>query len=149
MSGAAPGIDPRGPRFTATVTLVILAVALVVPDPTVSAVLVGIQGLCFAAGVLLGVHRTPTGLVFRSSIRPRLSPPAELEDPRTPRFAQGVGLVFAAVSFAGYVSGATLLGQVAAGLAVVAALLNAAFGFCLGCEIYLLGLRLTRRPADA
>lgn len=147
MTRPAGGIDPRGPRFTAAVTLVLLAVALVVPDHTVSAVLVGIQCAFFAVGVLFGVHRTPTGILFRTLIRPRLTPPAELEDPRPPRFAQGLGLVFTAVSLVGYVSGAILLGQVAAGLAVVAALLNAAFGLCLGCELYLLGLRLTRRPA--
>lgn len=144
---APAGIDPRGPRFTATVTLIILAAALVVPNHTVSAVLVGIQGVFFAIGVFAGVHRTPTGILFRSLIRPRLSPPTELEDPKPPRFAQGVGLTFAAVAFVGYVSGAILLGQIAVGFAVVAALLNAAFGFCLGCEMYLLGLRFTRRPA--
>ena len=141
------GIDPRGPRFTAAVTLVIVAVALVLPNHTASAVLMGIQAVLFAVGVILGVQRTPTGLVFRRLIRPRLSTPDHLEDPRPPRFAQGLGLVFAAVSLVGYVSGAILLGQVAAGLAVVAALLNAVFGLCLGCELYLLGLRLTRRPA--
>jgi hypothetical protein len=141
------GIDPRGPRFTAAVTLVLLAVALVVPSHAVSAVLVGLQALFFLIGVLRGVQHTPTALVFKHLIRPRLAPPADLEDPRPPRFAQGVGLVFTAVSLAGYVSGAILLGQVAAGLAVIAALLNAAFGLCLGCELYLLGLRLTRRTA--
>lgn len=144
---APAGIDPRGPRFTATVTLVVLAVALVLPSHAVSAVLVAVQGVFFAIGVLFGVQRTPTGTVFRTLIRPRLTPPAELEDPTPPRFAQGVGLVFAVVGVLGYATGATLLGQVAVGFAVVAALLNAAFGFCLGCEMYLLGLRLTRRPA--
>lgn len=146
--GAAPaGIDPRGPRFTASVTLVVLAIALVVPNHAVSAVLVGIQAIFFAIGAFAGVHRTPTGIVFRTLIRPRLTPPTELEDPAPPRFAQGVGLAFAAVGLLGYVTGATLVGQVAVGLAVVAAILNAGFGFCLGCELYLLGLRLTRRPA--
>jgi hypothetical protein len=144
---STPGIDPRGPRFTATVTLVLLAVALVLPSHTASAVLVGIQGVFFAIGAFAGVHRTPTGILFRRFIRPRLSPPTDLEDPAPPRFAQGVGLVFAAVGLIGYLTGATLLGQVAVGLAVVAALLNAGFGFCLGCEMYLLGLRMTRRAA--
>lgn len=147
MSQQPAGIDPRGPRFTATITLIIFAVALVSPNHTVSAVLVGIQGVFFAIGVFFGVHRTPTGVIFRRLIRPRLSPPADLEDPQPPRFAQGVGLVFAAVGFVGYASGAILLGQIAVGFAIVAALLNAAFGYCLGCEMYLLGLRLTRRPA--
>jgi hypothetical protein len=146
MTGPS-GIDPRGPRFTATVTLVVLAAVLVVPSHTVSAVLIGLQAALFATGTLLGVQRTPTGLFFKHVVRPRLSPPAELEDPRPPRFAQGVGLVFATVSLIGYVSGAILLGQVFAGFALVAAFLNSAFGFCLGCEMYLLGLRLTRRAA--
>jgi hypothetical protein len=34
--------------------------------------------------------------------------------------------------------GATVVGQVAVGFALVAALLNAVFAFCLGCEVYLL-----------
>lgn len=141
------GIDPRGPRFTASVTLVIVAAALIVPDAGVSALLMAIQALFFAIGVAFGVQHTPTGLVFRTLIRPRLSPPADLEDPRPPRFAQAVGFVFAAVSVIGFASEALFLGQVAAGFAVIAAFLNAVFGFCLGCELYLLGLRVVRRPA--
>ncbi|TWG93978.1 uncharacterized protein DUF4395 [Nocardioides sp. J9] len=141
------GIDPRGPRFTAAVTFVIFAVALLLSDaqPAVAAVLTGIQAVFFAIGAGLGVQKTPTGLVFRSLVRPRLTPPAELEDPAPPRFAQAVGLVFAVVATLGFATGAVLLGQVFAGFAIVAAFLNAAFAFCLGCEMYLLGLRL--RPA--
>jgi len=145
MSG---GIDPRGPRVTAAVTLVVFAVALVLSDaaPAAAAVITGVQAVLFAIGAGLGVQRTPTGLLFRSLVRPRLSPPDHLEDPAPPRFAQAVGLLFAVVATIGFATGAVLLGQVAAGLAFVAALLNAAFGFCLGCEMYLLGLRLRRRP---
>jgi hypothetical protein len=140
------GIDPRGPRFTASVTAVLLVVALLTP-PAVAGTLVAIQLLFFLSGVLLGVQQTPTGLVFRTLVRPRLSPPDELEDPRPPRFAQGVGLVFTAVALTGYLTGATLLGQIAVGLALVAALLNAVIGLCLGCELYLLGLRVARRAS--
>ena len=81
--------------------------------------------------------------MFRKLIRPRLGPPTELEDAAPPRFAQAVGLTFALVALLGYVSGATLLGQVAIGFALVAALLNAVFRFCLGCEMYLLLKRFT------
>lgn len=140
------GIDPRGPRFTASVTAVLLAVALLVPTP-VAATLVGLQALFFLTGVVAGVQHTPTGLAFRTLVRPRLSPPAELEDPRPPRFAQAVGLAFASVALLGYVLEATVVAQVAVGFALVAALLNAAIGLCLGCELYLLGKRLTQRPA--
>ena len=61
--------------------------------------------------------------------------------------AQAVGLGFAVVGLIGYLSGATLLGVVATAFALAAAFLNAAFGFCLGCEIYLLLRRLRRSPA--
>jgi hypothetical protein len=140
-------IDPRGPRFTAAVTVILLAAALVLP--TAAPALAVLQGLLFAAGVLLGVQRTPSGLLFRTLVRPRLSPPDHLEDPRPPRFAQGVGLMFMLVAVAGFAAGLDVLAQVAIGLALVAALLNASTGFCLGCEMYLLGLRLTRRRVTA
>lgn len=140
----AGGIDPRGPRFTASVTAVLLAVALVVPE-TAATVLIAVQAAFFALGAMLGVQRTPTGLVFRSLIRPRLTPPADLEDAAPPRFAQGVGLAFAVVALAGYLTGAVLVAQVAVGFALAAALLNAVFAYCLGCEIYLFGARAVRR----
>ncbi len=136
----AGGIDPRGPRFTASVTAVLLAAALVVPE-AVATTVVAVLAVLFAIGAGFGVQRTPTGLVFRTLIRPRLTPPADLEDPAPPRFAQGVGLAFAVVALVGYLTGAVLVAQVAVGLALVAALLNAVFGFCLGCEMYLLGAR--------
>ena len=134
-------IDPRGPRFTASVTLVLLAVALLVPTP-VAVAIVALQAVFFLIGVSLGVQRTPTAYAFRSLVQPRLAPPAQLEDPRPPRFAQGVGLVFTIVALVGFATGALLVAQVAIGVAVAAALLNAVFGLCLGCELYLLGLRL-------
>ncbi|WP_157538447.1 MULTISPECIES: DUF4395 domain-containing protein [unclassified Nocardioides] len=142
---STPGIDPRGPRFTAAVTFVIFAVALLLSDarPGVAAVLTGVQAVFFAIGAGLGVQKTPTGVLFRSVVRPRLTPPDHLEDPAPPRFAQAVGLVFAVVATIGFATGAVLLGQVFAGFAIVAAFLNAVFAFCLGCEMYLLGLRLS------
>ncbi|TQK69448.1 DUF4395 domain-containing protein [Nocardioides sp. SLBN-35] len=150
MSATAPtvaGIDPRGPRFTAAITLVVFAVALVLSDaaPGVAAVITGVQAVLFAIGAGLGVQRTPTGVLFRRLVRPRLAAPDHLEDPAPPRFAQAVGLVFAVVATLGFATGAVLLGQVFAALAFVAAFLNAVFAFCLGCELYLLGLRSLRR----
>ena len=37
----------------------------------------------------------------------------------------------------------------ATGFALAAALLNAVFGFCLGCELYLIGARVFSRAATA
>jgi hypothetical protein len=136
-------IDPRGPQFNAALTSLVLASVLVTAPATGGVVLLALQALLFATGALLGVQRTPAAYLFRTLLRPRLAPPAHLEDPRPPRFAQLVGLVFALAGLAGYLGGVTVLGALATGLALVAALLNAVFGFCLGCELYLLGRRIT------
>jgi hypothetical protein len=140
------GIDPRGPQLTAALTAVVLAaVLLLVPHP-VGTALLAVQVALFAIGAVAGVQRTPHAWLFRTVVRPRLGPPAELEDPAPPRFAQGVGLAFTAVGLVALLAGATVVGQVAVGLALAAALLNAVFAFCLGCEMYLLLARL-RTPA--
>lgn len=131
-------IDPRGTRFAAAVTTVVLALVLVTGNPWV----LGVQALVFAIGVLIGPAASPYGVVFARLIRPRLSPPAELEAAGPPRFAQAVGLIFALVGLIGYLSGLTVLAYAAVGAALAAAFLNAAFGFCLGCEIYLASRRI-------
>ena len=135
-------IDPRGQQFTAAITVVVLAMVLLLAPGGVGIFLLTIQTALFGLAVALGVQRTPHALLYRAFVRPRLGPPAELEDPAPPRFAQAVGFTFAVVGLAAYLSGLTLLGQVAIGFALVAALLNAAFGFCLGCELYLLLRRI-------
>ena len=144
-SGARPLVDPRGQRMAAGLTCVVLAVALVAAPATPAVVLLAVQAVLFATGAVLGVQRTPYSWLFRTFVRPRLGEPAELEDAAPPRFAQAVGLVFALLALAGYLSGADLLGAVAVGCALAAAFLNAAFGFCLGCEVFL----LVRRVAPA
>ena len=142
---ARPQVDPRGPRFGATLTTVVLAVALVLVGTTAGTVLIAWQALVFALGAFVGLNAQPYGWLFRRLVRPRLAPPSELEDAAPPRFAQLVGFVFAAVALVAAVTGVTIVATVAVALALAAAFLNAAFGFCLGCEMYLLGRRLTTR----
>ena len=129
-------VDPRGPRFAAGVTTVVLAAVLL----TGSVWLLAAQAVVFALGA---AGRSPYGVLYARLVRPRLGPPAELEDTRPIRFAQAVGLAFAVVALAGlalpYVT------VVATSAALAAAFLNAAFGICLGCEIYLLARRATSR----
>ena len=145
----SPQVDPRGQQFAAAVTsLVLVAVLLTAPGP-LGISLLAAQAALFATAVLRGVQRTPVAAVFRAVVRPRLAPPAHLEDPEPPRFAQGVGLVFALVALVGFLSGATTLGYVATGFALVAALLNATIGLCLGCEVYLLGRRALAVPQSS
>jgi len=142
-------IDPRGPRVAATLTSVVLALVLLTAPGTLSTTLLAAQAAVFAVGALAGVQHTPYALLFRTLVRPRLAPPVELEDAAPPRFAQGVGLAFALVGLGGLLGGLTTLGLVAVGLALVAALLNAAVGLCLGCEVYLLIKRVTARTTVA
>jgi hypothetical protein len=140
---AAEQIDPRGPRFGAGITAVLLAAVLVLgPASPIALALLIVQTLAFAAGSLLGVKAQPWGVVYRTLVRPRLDPPAELEDSRPPRFAQTVGLAFALAGLAGVLFPLPVLFYVAVAFALTAALLNAVFDFCLGCEVYLLGKRL-------
>ena len=136
-SAPPPSVDVRGPRFAAGVTAVVLAVALLLG----SGVLVAVQALVFAIGALGGLRYAPYGVLYRLLVAPRLGPVREREPEAPPRFAQLVGLLFAVVGAAGYLLGAPALGAVATGLALVAALLNAVTGFCLGCELYLIARR--------
>jgi hypothetical protein len=127
-------IDPRGPRFGALITLVVFAIVLI----TGSVWLLAAQGLVFAAGSLLGMRRSPYGLLYRWLVRPRLGPPKELEPEAPPRFAQGIGLLISVIGVIGYGTGLTPLGIAAAAAGLIAAFLNGVFGLCLGCEMYLL-----------
>jgi protein-S-isoprenylcysteine O-methyltransferase Ste14 len=139
-----PQVDPRGLRFAAAVTTVVLALTLVLNSPWPLAV----QAVVFAISVAFGVQASPYGQFFKRLIRPRLGPPKELEDAAPPRFAQLVGLVFAVAGLIGYLAGAEVLGVVATGFALIAAFVNAAVGLCLGCEAYLLIQRI-RTPHTA
>ena len=137
-------IDPRGPRFGAAITVAVLAVVLI----TGSAWLLAAQMLVFATGALAGLRYAPYGLVYRRLVRPRLGPPDHTEAAAPPRFAQGVGMVFALAGVLGYATGATGAGIAFTALALVAAFLNAAFDICLGCQVYLFIQRNLRvRPS--
>ncbi|MDX3101400.1 DUF4395 domain-containing protein [Nonomuraea angiospora] len=124
--------DPRALRFGAAITTLVLALVLV----TGSAWLLVVQAMVFALGV---VSRSPYTMLFKALVK---SAPKETEDARPPKFAQAVGLVFAIAGLVGYLTGITPLALVATAAALLAAFLNAAFGFCLGCEMYLLIRRL-------
>ena len=183
------GIDPRGPRFAATMTTVLLLAAtflgligistarsfgwfayqplasadfgsdtwvIVVASPVQRALdpgflLTVVIALLFLWSVL-SPATAPWGVVFRRFVRPRLAPPTELEDPRPPRFAQGVGLFVVSIGLIVHLAGVPWALPIATTAAFMAAFLNAAFSFCLGCQIYLLLQRagiLGRTPSTA
>jgi hypothetical protein len=130
-------IDARGPRYSAAITTTVLALALI----TESNYLIGFQFAVFLSAVLFGLRRSIYGIIYRNLIQPRLSGPIPSENEAAPRFAQVIGALFAFVALVGGVTGNTAIFLTATSFALVAAFLNAAFGFCLGCQMYLLLLR--------
>ncbi|MBF4463563.1 MULTISPECIES: DUF4395 domain-containing protein [unclassified Rathayibacter] len=141
-------VDPRGPRFAASLTAVLLlasvglgllgggnSLAARVLQPGFLLLLA--IALLFAWSAVRGIGSGPWAVVFRRAIRPRLGPPREWEDARPPRFAQLIGLIVTGAGVLLHLAGVPGAVPVAAALAFLAAFLNAAFGLCLGCELYL------------
>jgi len=138
-------IDARGPRYSAAITTTVLALALI----TESNYLIGFQFAVFLSAVLFGLRRSIYGLVYRNLIQPRLSGPVPSENEAAPRFAQLIGALFAFVALLGGVTGNAVIFLTATSFALVAAFLNAAFGFCLGCQMYLLLVRIRSKFSRA
>lgn len=149
MSSGIDQVDVRGPRFAAWITTTVLVLTLVVSvfSQPAAAVLLGAQAVVFAVGAVRGPRNSPYGLLFAKLVAPRLSPVSEREPVPPLKFAQLVGLIFAVVGVVGFGAGLPLVGAVATGFALFAAFLNAAFGICLGCQIYPLVARFRRAPA--
>ncbi|MDV3129416.1 DUF4395 domain-containing protein [Mycobacterium sp. 21AC1] len=144
------GVDVRGPRFSAWVTTGVLILTVLVSgvSTVAAAVLLGVQAVVFAIGAYGGPRRHPYGRLFATLVAPRLGPVTEREPVAPLKFAQLVGLVFAVIGAVGFALGVTALGLPATAFALVAAFLNAAFGICLGCQIYPLVARF-RTPTTA
>ena len=130
-------IDARGPRFGAAITTIVFAAALA----TQNIWFVVAQAIVFAIGAFKGPQFTPYAFIYKKAIKPLLKGEVPTEEVKPPQFAQKVGLLFALVAITGAVLGIDALVVGAVAMALGAAFLNAAFNFCLGCEIYLLLLR--------
>jgi hypothetical protein len=134
-------IDVRGPRFSATITVIVLAIALA----TQNAWVLALQGVVFAIGAIRGPQFTPYAFIFKRVVKPLLRGEVVTEDSRPPQFAQTVGFLFALVGLLGAAIGSVLVFSIAVGFALAAAFLNSVFNYCLGCEMYLLVLRIRTR----
>ncbi|MDA2963203.1 MAG: DUF4395 domain-containing protein [Actinomycetota bacterium] len=130
-------LDARGPRFGAGITTAVLSIALATNNLWV----ITIQAIVFAIGAFKGPQFTPYAFVYKKFVKPYLKGETPAEDIRPPQFAQSVGLLFAITAIVGLLSGVEIVFTLAVAFALGAAFLNAAFNFCLGCEIYLLLLR--------
>lgn len=134
-------IDVRGPRFSAAITVIVLAIALA----TQNAWVLALQAVVFAIGAIRGPQFTPYAFIYKRLVKPRLRGEVVTEDSRPPQFAQSVGFVFALVGLLGAAIGSVLVFGIAVGFALAAAFLNSVFNYCLGCEMYLLVLRIRTR----
>lgn len=151
----AARIDPRGPRFGAAVTAALLLgdIALALSGAVAAAtVLHTVLVAIFAWGAVAGIRRHPWGAVYRRLLAPRLAPPAHTEDPAAPTFAQLVGLIVTGTGLLLHLLGVPGALVVSAGMAFIAAFLNAVFDYCLGCQLHVLLVRagvIRRRRASA
>jgi hypothetical protein len=134
-------IDVRGPRFSATLTVIALAISLATQNVWVLA----FQAVVFAIGAIRGPQYTPYAFIFKRIVKPRLRGEVVTEDSRPPQFAQTVGFLFALVGLLGVAIGSVPVFSIAVGFALAAAFLNSVFNYCLGCEMYLLVLRIRTR----
>jgi hypothetical protein len=134
-------IDARGPRFGAAITTVVFAAALA----THNAWFIVAQAVVFAIGAFKGPQYTPYAYIYKFAVKPFLKGEIPTEEVKPPQFAQKVGLLFALVAIAGAIFDIEALVIGAVAMALGAAFLNAAFNFCLGCEIYLLLLRARKK----
>lgn len=137
-------VDVRGPRFAAWVTTAVLVTVLVLAafSAATAGIVLALQAVVFATGAAVGPRNSPYGRLYAALVAPRLDATTEREPTAPLRFAQLVGFVFAAIGTVAFLLGAPTVGAIAAGFALFAAFLNAAFGFCLGCQIYPLVARL-------
>jgi len=138
MSNVSVQIDARGARFSALITAIVFSVALL----NQSSALILWQAAVFAIGAFRGPQFTPYALIFRTVVKPRLKSNPVFEDVRPPKFAQAVGLAFTIIALVGSVAGSAAVFSVAVAFALAAAFLNFAFNYCLGCQFYLLGVRI-------
>jgi hypothetical protein len=131
-------IDPRGPRFGAGITALLSLITFIVSlDQWLdgASLIVLLFGLFLWSVLSPSTH--PYQWLFKKFVRPRLKDPIELEDFRPPQFAQKVGLGFASLGVIGVLFMPVLI-PISAAFIFLAAFLNAFFGLCLGCQMYLL-----------
>jgi Domain of unknown function (DUF4395) len=132
-------IDVRGPRFSAAITFVVLAVAFGLRVPW----LLAVQVVVFAIAALAGLRWSPYGNLFRFlKRRLDLGPPPATEPEAGPRFSQLMGLLFSGGGLIAIAAGATGLGWALVLVVVALSGLLAATGLCVGCEVYALGRRV-------
>ncbi len=127
-------IDPRGQRFGAGVSAVILVAAIALGAPWLAVLL----GLNLAASAAIGTLTFLPGRAWPAVRRALRLGPTEPEHEFPPRFAQALGATFIGLAALAFLTGATLAGWVLVGAVAALQLLLAATGICIGCRLYFL-----------
>jgi len=146
-------IDPRGQRFGAGLSVVILGAGFALGTPVVVPFLAAALGLSAFLGTRYSILGRAWTIVRKAF---RIGPPAELEHELPPRFAQALGFIGFSLATLSFVLGFSTAGWlVAAAVGTLQAVL-AATGYCLGCRLYFLKWwvpaqfgKLTRRTTIA
>lgn len=127
-------IDPRGPRLNQAVLCVALLAGFVFDFWYV----VPAFAVVLFLGAAFGPQYGPVLRFYSQVVKPRLRPPTELEDPRPPRFAATIGVVFLGLSTAAFLADAGTVGWILALIVAGLAGLAASTGICVGCELWMM-----------
>ena len=130
----ARSIDPRGQRFGAGVSAIVLVIAFLLDIPWL-AVLVGAN---LAISSFFGTRYFLPGRAWPFVRRALTLGPTDLEHEYPPRFAQALGAAFLGLAGLAFVVGATPLGWVLAAAVAGLQTLLAITGICVGCRLYFL-----------
>ena len=128
-------IDPRGHRFGAAFSAVLLLLAFVIGQPVIVAAVAVALGVSAWFGTRYSALGRPWPYVRKLL---HIGPPKELEVEWPPRFAQAIGFLVLAAASILFLAGLPTLAWLLTGAVVVLQTLLAATGYCLGCRLYFL-----------
>jgi hypothetical protein len=125
-------VDDRAARTVASGVIAIAALALV----TGSAALVVLLAAGFWLRVLYGPRYSPLALLATRVVVPRYPGDPRFVPGPPKRFAQGIGAAWTTAAAVLLAAGATSAGWTLVALLLVPAGLEAALGFCVGCQAF-------------
>jgi Domain of unknown function (DUF4395) len=134
LTPPARQIDPRGQRFGAGVSAVVVVVAFVANAPW----LAGLVGLNLGISSMFGTRFFLPGKAWPTIRRVLKLGPVEMEHEYPPRFAQALGATFMGLSLIAFILGFAALGWLLVGAVAALQTLLAATGICVGCRLYFL-----------
>jgi hypothetical protein len=130
----AAKIDPRGHRFGAALSSLVLIVAAVTNSPWLVFLALVSIGVSAAFGLRYSIY----GVIWRRIVRMARLGPTEPEHEYPPRFAQVLGSTALTLSLAAFAVGLPVVGwALALAVAGLQGLLGLT-GYCLGCRLYFL-----------